>query len=106
MLADRRAIEERVERHHAFDVRGRDVELVCAEAHHVFADEAVLLLAQMEKRNERRHLRWIAGQNLCELLLAVFGELEGDLEIARKTPENAGRTLVPTVSIRQGKRSP
>ena len=53
VLADRVLVVERVERHNALDVGGRDLEPLGDKLDRFLADVAVLLLAQVEERERR-----------------------------------------------------
>ena len=77
VLADRRLVVERVERHDALHVRRREIEARRHILDDVVAHETFLLLAEVQKRERRGHLRRITLEDLLELALAFGAQSEG-----------------------------
>jgi hypothetical protein len=70
-------LEQRVERHHALHVGGRQPELLGDVCHHLRRDVPVLLLAQVQQRDRQRLTGWVPRQELLKEAQAFWGELEG-----------------------------
>src|SRR5690348_3439066 len=63
-----------VEGYDALHVRRRELEQLRNFRHGIFAHPAAIVLDHPERRQQRRHLRWIARQQLLELLPACTDE--------------------------------
>ena len=72
VLADRMLVEQRVEGDDAFDVSRREIQPVRDPGDDFVRDEAVLILAKVERGNARGHLRRVALEDPIELPVA-FG---------------------------------
>src|SRR5262245_56044445 len=87
--ADGPPIEHRVERHDVFHVGAGDAEQIRDIANRVGRDVALLLLREIERREDRGSptIRWIAGDDLVEapaMLLCVDERRPFVLELARR----------------------
>src|SRR5262249_3378835 len=73
VLADWFLVEQCIERDDALDVRGREVEAPRDEVDDFVAHPPVLILAQMERGDERARSRRVLRQKIRQLALAVGG---------------------------------